>query len=124
MAVQLGGMRRLQEWPKCTSIGNLTQHLDAWFECLKTHNTELLSAPNVLRSMLMGVIPTEYEDEILARPEIATYTDIIEYCKRRTTYKRQKALSELTCWPAYGPRINALDGTSKPVTTIKFPHGR
>ena len=26
-AVQLGGMRRLQEWPKCTTIGNLDKHL-------------------------------------------------------------------------------------------------
>ena len=73
-AVQLGGMRRLQEWPKCTSTGNLTQHLDAWVEYLETHNTERLSAPSVLRSMLMDVIPTEYEDENLVWPEIAPPT--------------------------------------------------
>ena len=120
-AVQLGGMRRLQEWPKCTSIGNLTQHLDAWVECLETHNTELLAAPNVLRSMLLGIIPTEYEDEILVRPEITTYAEIIEYCKRRTTYKRQKALSELTRRPTNGPRVNALDGTSKHVDDDQIP---
>ena len=59
-------------------------------------NAELLAPPKVLRTMLLGVIPTEYEDDILAKPEIVTYQDIINYCKVRTTYKRQKALSELT----------------------------
>ena len=56
--------------------------------------------------MLLGVIPQEYEDEILIRPEIKTYKEIIEFCKKRTTYKRQKALSELTRRP--GGKINAL----------------
>ena len=106
-AVQLGGMRRLQEWPKCTSIGNLNQHLDAWLECLETHNQELLAAPNVLRTMILGVIPTEYEDEILVRPEVITHRDIILFCKNRTTYKRQKALAEITRRSTQG-RINHL----------------
>ena len=106
-AVQLGGMRRLQEWPKCTSIGNLNQHLDAWLECLETHNQELLAAPNVLRTMILGVIPTEYEDEILVRPEVITHRDIILFCKNRTTYKRQKALAEITRRSTQG-RINSL----------------
>ena len=60
------------------------------------YNQELLGAPTVLRSMLLGIIPTEYEDEILTRPEVKTWKDIIEFCNRRTIYKRQKALSELT----------------------------
>ena len=63
-AVQLGGMRRLQEWPRCNTIGNLSAHLDSWVACLETHNQELTAAPKVLRSMIMGVIPTSYEDEI------------------------------------------------------------
>ena len=106
-AVQLGGMRRLQEWPKCSSIGNLNQHLDAWLECLETHNQELLAAPNVLRTMLLGVIPTEFEDEILVRPEVVTYRDIIAFCKNRTIYRRQKALAEITRRSTQG-RINSL----------------
>ena len=110
-AVQLGGMRRLQEWTRCNSIGNLNQHLESWIECLEMHNAELLAAPKVLRTMLLGVIPTEYEDDILAKPEIVTYQDIINYCKVRTTYKRQKALSELTRRP--GGRINALLDSEK-----------
>ena len=105
-AIRLGGMRRLQEWPRCSAIANLSQHLDAWVECLETHNAELLAAPQVLRSTILGVVPTEYEDEILSRPEVVTYQDIIAFCKKRTTYKRQKALSELTRKP--GGKIASL----------------
>ena len=106
-AIKLGGIRRLQEWPKCTSTANLAQHLDGWLECLETHNQELLNAPNVLRSMILGIIPAEYEDEILVRPEIQSYLDIVEFCKKRITYKRQKQLAELTRKPP-GDRINHL----------------
>ena len=106
-AIRLGGMRRLQEWPRCTSLTTLSAHLDAWVECLEEHNSELLAAPLVLRSMVLGIIPTEFEDEILCRPEVVTYQDIINFCKVRTTYKRQKALSELARKPA-GGRIMAL----------------
>ena len=64
-AIQLGGMRRLREWPKCSSQGGIVQHLESWVECLETYNKELLAAPNVLRPMIMSIIPSEYEDEII-----------------------------------------------------------
>ena len=57
--------------------------------------------------MLMGIIPTEYEDEILVRPEIVSYKDIIEFCNRRTTYRRQKQLVELARKPPHA-KVNAL----------------
>ena len=109
-AVQLGGMRRLQEWPRCTSIANLSQHLDSWVECLETHNTELLAAPTVLRNMVLSIIPSDFEDEVLVRPEISSYRDIISFCKVRITYKRQKQLAELARRPNSGGRINQLVG--------------
>ena len=106
-AIQLGGIRRLQEWPKCNSLSNLKKHLADWQECLETHNKELLACPTVIRSMLMGIIPTKYEDEILVRPEIVSYKDIIEFCNRRTTYRRQKQLVELARKPPHA-KVNAL----------------
>ena len=109
-AVKLGGIRRLQEWPKCKDASHLAQHLDSWLECLETHNQELMHAPNILRSMILGIIPTDYEDEILVRPEIVSYLDIVDFCKRRLTYRRQKELSELTRRPPNEARINALKG--------------
>ena len=93
-AVQLGGIRRLQEWPRCNKLENLSAHLDDWVDCLQSHCTELIHAPGVLRTMLLGVIPTEYEDELLTKPFVKTWQEIVQWCKIRTVYKRQKVLSE------------------------------
>ena len=49
--------------------------------------------------MILGIIPADYEDEILVRPEVQTYSGVIDFCKRRTTYKKNKALAELARHP-------------------------
>ena len=56
--------------------------------------------------MLLGVIPSEFEDELLAKPHIKTWQDIISWCKVKTVYKRQKVLAEAARRP--GGRINSL----------------
>ena len=106
-AVQLGGNRRLQEWPRCNRLEALSAHLDDWVECLQTHCAELLHAPGVLRSMILGVIPTEFEDELLTKPHVKTWQEIVEWCKIKTVYKRQKVLAENARRPN-GGRINAF----------------
>ena len=35
-AAQFGGVRRLQEFPKCTSMHRLTEHLEDWVDVLAT----------------------------------------------------------------------------------------
>ena len=77
-AVRLGGSRRLQEWPRCNKLDQLNSHLDDWVECLQTHGTELLQAPGMLRTMLLGIVPAEYEDELLTNPQIKSWQSIIE----------------------------------------------
>ena len=105
-AVNLGGARRLQEWPRCNNLGQLAGHLDDWVECLQTYCSEMLHAPGYVRSMLLSVIPTEYEDELLSKPHIKTWQEIVQWCKLRTVYKRQKLLSEAARKPS--GRINSL----------------
>ena len=92
-AVMLGGSRRLQDFPRCTKLDQLSAHLDVWTECLNTYCTELLHAPGVLRSMLWGVIPSDFEDELLINPHVKSWQDIIQWCKIKTVYKRQKTPS-------------------------------
>ena len=58
-AVMLGGSRRLQDWSRCNKMELLSQHLDDWTECLQTYGSELLAAPGILRTMVLGIIPTE-----------------------------------------------------------------
>ena len=105
-AVMLGGSRRLQDWPRCNKMDQLSQHLDDWTECLQTYGSELLAAPGILRTMLLGIIPTELEDELLSKPHVKTWQEIINWCKIKTVYRRQKVLSEAARRP--GGRINSL----------------
>ena len=83
-AVHRGGARRLQEWPRCNNLSQLAGHLDDWVGCLQTHCSELLHAPGMVRrTMLLGVVPTEYEDELLSKPHIKSWQEIVRWCKLR-----------------------------------------
>ena len=117
-AVNLGGARRLQDWSRCTKMENLCQHLDDWVECLETHCTDLLHAPGTLRSMILGIIPQDLEDELLSKPNVKTWQEIVSWCKVKTVYRRQKVLSEQARKP--GGRIASLiveheDGAEAPL---------
>ena len=118
--MKLGGIRRLKEWPRCTSFNQLNQHLGSWLECLERYNSELFNCPSVLRSMILGIIPADYEDEILVRPEVQTYSEIIDFCKRRTTYKKNKALAELARRPP-NSRMASLGPHNEPTRTEEAP---
>ena len=107
-AINLGGMKRLQEWPRCNSVNTLSQMLDDWRHCLEKYNVELLNAPRTLYHMLLQVIPADFEDELLTRPEVDTWQKVMAWCKRKTAYKRTKALAELARKPATSSRISAL----------------
>ena len=61
---------------------------------MEKYGSELLAAPGILRTMVLGIIPTEYEDELLAKPHIKTWQEIVQWCKIKTVYKRQKLLAE------------------------------
>ena len=119
----LGNSRRLQDFPRCSKLQNLSSHLDEWTECLNLYCSELLHAPGILRSMLLGVIPADFEDELLANPQVKTWHEMIQWCKIKTIYKRQKILAEQARRP--GGRVNSVlshievevDRTSAPVAT-------
>ena len=87
-------------------MDQLLQHLDDWTECLQTYGSDLLAAPGILRTLLLGIIPTELEDELLSKPHVKTWQEIINWCKIKTVYRRQKVLSEAARRP--GGRINSL----------------
>lgn len=83
-------------------IENLSQHLDDWVECLETHCTELLHAPGTLRSMILGVLPSDLEDELLSKPNVKTWQEIVSWCKVKTVYRRQNILAEQARKPPRG----------------------
>ena len=98
-AVEFGGVRRLQEFPKCTSLSRLSGHLGDWTDVLTTYGSELEHCPRLLRDMVLSIIPKNLEDEILDEgddPRFRTYTDIIIWRKRKVITRCTKELSELS----------------------------
>ena len=43
--------------------------------------------------MLVDIIPTNFEDDIITRPEIKTYVQILESCRAQADYRRVKLLA-------------------------------
>ena len=102
-AVEFGGIRRLQEFPKCENIAKLSEHIDDWLDVLADYGTELSSCPKLLRNMLLGILPKSIEQEILDkshRPEFKTYEGIIKFCRQRVIQSRTRELSEFARKPS------------------------
>ena len=92
-AVEFGGIRRLQEFPRCSNIAKLSGHLDDWLDVLTTYGSELEHCPRLLRNYVLSVIPAEMESEIMEKShkiEFRTYTGIIKWCKNKVDQKRAK----------------------------------
>ena len=56
----------------------------------------MYAAPGMLRTMLLGIVPTEIENEVMDKPELehADYITIFNWIKKRIEYKRAKMLAE------------------------------
>ena len=67
--------------------------------------------------MILGIIPTEFEDELLSKPHIKTWQDIVQWCKVKTVYKRQRVLAEAARKPS-GSRVNSLHTEAKEPETL------
>ena len=69
-------------------MDHLSAHLDQWMQLVGQYGQKLVHfVPEQLRTDLIAIIPDELEQE-LEHPlnaHIKTYTEIIEWCKFRTT---------------------------------------
>ena len=109
-AVEFGGVRRLQEYPRCADVKKVSEHLDDWLEVLSTYGSELEQCPKMLRSMVMATIPKALEDELLTKPEhTQSYQQIIAWCRTKCQIIRTRELADFTRRPgAPSSRVNAL----------------
>ena len=91
--VDSSGRKVLQNFPQCTSMDALSNHLDTWNDWVTEYGQNLAShCPETLRTMLLVIIPTKREDE-LDHPmnhHVKTVEQIIEWCKKRTTKSRNE----------------------------------
>ena len=100
--VEFGGVRRLQEFPRCTDLKACSAHLDDWLDILCQYGSELEHCPKLLKSMVLSTIPKQYEDELLTKPEhTRSYYDIIQWCRNKTTIMRTRELADFTRRPGH-----------------------
>lgn len=112
-AMTLAGLDVFRKYPRHTKLEGLAEHLDGWEELLNTYASEMKRhTPTMLRSMLLNLIPTTFEDVIVTEPEILTYDDILTYCRKHTAYRRSKPLVQKlvnsTLKKTIGSRIHML----------------
>ena len=80
--IMLSGLKLLHEYPKHDKVEGLAAHLDGWENLLDEYGTGLQThSPHMLRPMLVDIIPTSFDDDIITRPEIKTDVQILEYCR-------------------------------------------
>ena len=113
--VQYAARRALNNWPRCTKIDDLHQHLDDWVACLMKHGRDLLGNHEELYHRCLEIIPTSLEEEIINNQiEITTYREIVDFCKRRTL--RARAMAQARLASNQGPRrkVHAVTPQAEP----------
>ena len=63
----VGGFRRIQEFPRCDDVSRLGKHLADWEELITMYGQALMNCPAELRTMTLGIIPRCFEDELLPK---------------------------------------------------------
>jgi hypothetical protein len=107
-AIEFGGVRRLQEFPRCNEVRHLNEHIDDWLDVLSHYGAELEHCPRLLKSMVFSIIAKSYEDELLTKPEFCrSYTDIIKWCRMKTQIIRTRELAELSRKPHHAEALRA-----------------
>ena len=84
--IEVSGVRYLHNFPKCTNLRKLDEHVDKWLELHAKHGEGL--SDSHLKTMFLGTLPTELEDEILHKEEIRTLMQAVEYVHVKTNRHR------------------------------------
>ena len=83
--VEFAGVEALRLYPSCSKLSDVGSHLDGWIELLDAYGSEFLgalSAPRMLRSMMLNILPKELKSEILKDKTLqnAGYIELIDWC--------------------------------------------
>ena len=69
------------------TLNGVKKHLADWEELVKKYGKNLMQCPGELRTMALGVIPTNMKTELMPTDiEFPTWQSILEYCRKRTVH--------------------------------------
>ena len=109
-SIMLSGLKLLRKYPKHDRVEGLAAHLGGWENMFDEYGSDLKTlSPHMLRSLIVDIIPTSFEDVIVTRPEINTCEQILKYCRDQADDRRVKWLAN--AWIKNhnsGGKINSL----------------
>ena len=129
----VGGFKRIQEYPRCEDLKKLEKHLADWEELISKYGSNLLKCPEELRTMTLGVVPRSVEDELIHKDqEYPTWRHVISYCRKRTRQLQHRAYADLVRHPrapnvkgyvnhlgSQGPAVSDADVPVTPTTVTE-----
>ena len=73
---------------------NILDHLEAWEDLKEEFGQELSNAPGQRLVMFKKTLPTSITNELIDRPPVRTYEEVLAFCRRRTDYRKEQDLYE------------------------------
>ena len=89
--VRMGGRKLLNNYGRPQKGDDVLKHFEDWQILLAKYGADLMHNPEECFYRALEVIPNEYEDEVVMKPEIKTMGDIKEFVSRKTTHHKHLA---------------------------------
>ena len=89
--VRMGGRKLLNNFGRPQKGEDIQKHFEDWQCLLGKYGADLMANPDECYYRALEVIPAEFEEEIVMKPEIRTMQDIFHYVSRKTTHQRHMA---------------------------------
>ena len=111
--IEDAGVECLRTYGQCSSLQELSAHIDGWYELLDGHCPEMRECPRMRRSLFLGIIPKELKTKILEEPalQFAEHRTLAEWCKARALILQREHLANVAkknMSKIYGGSLKAL----------------
>ena len=95
--MKMAGVKALNPFPQCTSVASLCAHIDAWEDLFTEFGAGLDNAPDKLVIVFFKEkLPASIITDLLDHPDVSSYNDIMQSCRRRTNHRKENDLCETT----------------------------
>ena len=82
------------DYPRCTSEAGVIKHVAVWEQLLSKYGSELWQTPEMLRILILGIVPKHIEEKLTAKHlKYPTHQTIIQYCRERYEVSGQQEIS-------------------------------
>ena len=107
------GVECLRTYGQCSTLADLSAHIDGWYELLDGHCPEMRECPRMLRSLFLNIIPKDLKSKILEEPklQLSDHRALAEWCKGRALILQREHLADVArknMSKTYGGSVKSL----------------